>query len=70
MPSVVSSAIAAIDYLADERTLIVTFTSARRYAYAGVSAGTYRAFLKADSKGGYFNDHIRDAYRMTELRGL
>jgi hypothetical protein len=68
MPAVASSAIAAIDHLARERTLVVTFTSGRRYAYAGVSAGTYRAFLKAASKGGYFNDHIREAYPMAELR--
>lgn len=62
-----SSAIAAIDYHASERELIVTFTTGRRYAYAGVSAELHAAFLASGSKGTFFNERIRDDYPAVEL---
>lgn len=67
MPSVWSSAIAAIDYHAAERALIVTFTTKRRYVYAGVPPDIHAAFLASESKGAFFNERIRDNYPTAEL---
>ena len=65
MPLVSSSAIAAVDYDADSRSLRVTFHGTGTYAYHGVPRSVYEAFLRAPSKGRFFIQHVRDRYRST-----
>jgi hypothetical protein len=62
MPPVTSEAIAQIEYDADAATLFVRFTSGEWYAYLGVPAPVHAAFVAAESKGRFFQDHIRDRY--------
>lgn len=62
MPQVDSQAIAAIEYDPDSRTLFVRFTSGEWYGYAGVSADAHAAFAAAESKGRFFQEHVRDRY--------
>lgn len=67
MPSVVSSAIDRIDYIAETRELHVVFTSGRRYRYLDVPPGLYMRFRNALSKGTFFNEAVRDAFEYEEL---
>ena len=69
MPAVTSSVMTWIEYDPAGRRLVVTFTSGRRYAYAGVPAHVYEALLAAASKGGFFNGAIRDVYDAVALTG-
>jgi hypothetical protein len=62
MPAVDSSAILRIRYQPQGETLLVTFITGKTYAYDGVPAPIYDAFLAADSYGQFFNAHIRDRY--------
>jgi hypothetical protein len=62
MPAVDSSVIRFLRYDARERTLQITFTSGKTYIYLDVPPKVYDAFLKADSKGEFFNEEIRDQY--------
>ncbi|TPM40577.1 KTSC domain-containing protein [Mesorhizobium sp. B2-3-4] len=58
-----STAIRNTHYDPSTRTLSVWFVpSGRRYDYTDVSPTTYAAFMKAPSKGGFFNEFIRDRY--------
>lgn len=60
MPSVSSSAIHRIEWYAG--TLSIWFCESGRYDYFGVPKAVYEAFLHASSKGGFYNDYIRDRY--------
>lgn len=60
MPYVNSSAIFQIDW--SNGTLSIWFRQSGRYDYFGVPKAIYEAFLAAPSKGGFFNDYIRDRY--------
>ena len=62
MVQVDSEAIDEVDYDADLSTLYVRFVSGHWYSYYAVPARTYREFLAAESKGRFFQDHIRDHY--------
>jgi len=62
MPSVSSSAIARIEYDPATLQLHITFHGSGTYTYYGVPRSIYEAFLRATSKGTYFNDYIRDRY--------
>jgi hypothetical protein len=62
-----SSLIAQHDYDAASATLTVTFVTGRIYAYYGVPEDLAAAFGIALSKGRFFNERIRDAYRCREL---
>jgi len=44
------------------RVLTVRFRSGKVYNYIGVPAPLYQQLLAAESKGSFFNTHIRDAY--------
>lgn len=65
--SVVSSAIAAVAYTANDSILDVEFTSGACYRYVGVAAQVVHDFLAADSKGVFFNRCIRPCYPCTKL---
>lgn len=60
MPRVNSSAISRIEWKSG--TLSVWFIENGRYDYHRVPEGVYQAFLRAGSKGEFFNDNIRDRY--------
>lgn len=69
MPSVASSAINRIDYIAEMREFHVVFTSGRRYRYLDVPPAIYLylQFKNAASKGAFFNEAVRDAFEYEEL---
>jgi hypothetical protein len=57
-----SSTVAGIGYDNTSMTLEVAFTGGTLYQYFNVPRSVYRKFMKADSKGQFFNAEIRDAY--------
>ncbi len=58
---VCSSVIASIGY-GPGAILEIEFKTGLIYRYRSVPRAKVRAFLAADSKGRYFNAHIRDRY--------
>jgi hypothetical protein len=62
MVLVESEAIAEIGYDAGRSTLFVRFADGNWYSYFGVAKRTYEAFVKAESHGRFFHEHIRDRY--------
>ena len=64
-----STAIRALAYDPDSRTLFVTFTSGEIYAYGEVAPEAYEAFRSAGSRGGFFAARIRDRYPYRRLTG-
>ena len=62
-----SSVIRFHRYDADTRTLLIVFTSGRRYVYRDVPAEIAIAFGDADSKGTFFNAEIRDRFDYEEM---
>lgn len=62
-----SSVIGFHRYDARKRTLLIVFTSGRRYVYAQVPPEIATAFDAADSKGAFFNTQIRDRFDYTEI---
>lgn len=58
--SVDSSAIAAIGY--EGGTLAVMFHGSGLYHHYGVPYSLYASFLRASSKGWFYNTHIRGRY--------
>jgi lysyl-tRNA synthetase class 2 len=60
-----SSVIRGFAYDAPARTLVVTFTSGRRYRYHEVPPETHEAMRGAFAKGEFFNRHIRDRFPYT-----
>lgn len=65
--SVDSSSIAAVGYDATRRRLYIDFVGGHTYTYHDVPPETHAALLRANSKGGYFNREIRNAYAYTRL---
>ena len=59
---VTSSVIARVRYDADAATLDVTFQSGNVYRYFDVPASLYDELMSAESKGQFFNAHIRDRF--------
>ena len=47
--------------------LLVQFESGERYVYVGVPAEVCRSFVDADSKGRFFQLHVRDRYPFNRL---
>ena len=63
-----SSAIRAVAYDDASRILEVHFHQWGSYRYFEVPEFVLRAFLKASSKGEYFNRCITDCFRSEEIR--
>jgi hypothetical protein len=61
-----STAIAPIIHDQASRELEVTFASGRRYVYFDVPRAEYFRFCQVNSKGDFFNRHIRDRYDFIE----
>lgn len=62
-----SSTIAAVRYDARRQLLDIRFMSGRIYRYERVPEFVYRALVKSDSKGRYFNAMIRDGFDYDEV---
>nr|WP_237651331.1 KTSC domain-containing protein [Xanthomonas translucens] len=41
----------------------IQFVQGHTYDFCRVPAHVFQGFLNAGSKGGYYNDHIRDRYQ-------
>jgi hypothetical protein len=59
MLKVKSSLIKNYSYYKEKQTLALRFASGKVYVYNNVSIQDLYAFLESDSKGAYFNMHIR-----------
>jgi hypothetical protein len=57
-----SSSLARLSYDLQQAILQVEFRDGTAYQYAGVPLMTYLDLLRADSKGGFFNQHIRSRF--------
>lgn len=57
-----SSNIAAIAYVKEEEEMLVQFNNSRVYSYSDVTVEVFESFKAADSKGKYFNEHIKGVY--------
>ena len=62
-----SSSIAAFAYSAEDLQLYVRFKNGRSYRYAGVPEAVYAAFMRADSKGSFFNAQVQGRYAFRPL---
>lgn len=62
MIAVISSAIRAVGYDAPTRRMKIRFEQGETYEYCGVPEHVFRGLLAAQSKGTYYNEHIRDLY--------
>jgi hypothetical protein len=62
MVAIRSSSLAQVAYDCHHSILHVQFRDGTVYEYEGVPLQRYLDLLQADSKGGYFNRHIRNHY--------
>jgi hypothetical protein len=62
-----SAAIETVTYDEWSRHLDIALTTGRVYRYFDVPPDTYAALMNADSKGHFYNERIRDAYRCERL---
>jgi KTSC domain len=66
--AVTSTSLAHVAYDDRRAILQVDFRDGTTYQYAGVPLETYHDLLRADSKGVYFNHHIRSRFRHAVLQ--
>lgn len=57
-----SSFIEGVGYDEEKRELYVVLLGRGVFTYHGVEQSRYAEFLEAESKGGYFRDHIQFGY--------
>lgn len=57
-----SSFVASAGYVPEYKVLEIAFQDGRSYQYFGVPERIFKGLMAAESRGRYFNDHIRDAY--------
>ncbi len=67
MVAVESRAISRIGYDPETKRLLVTFRSGDAYAYFDVPAALFAAFRAAESRGRFFQAHIRDHYEFCRM---
>lgn len=67
LPPVNSSMMTQFDYDADDRELDITFIGGKTYRYLDVPADVYDGLLDADSKGEFFNAHVKDRFAYREV---
>ncbi|MCL4535523.1 MAG: KTSC domain-containing protein [Bacteroidetes bacterium] len=64
-----SSNLASVGYDPATRTLEIELRSGRTYRYINVPKAVYEGLMAAESKGSYFNEHIKDAgYPYSRIR--
>ena len=57
-----SSFIYSVDYTKEEETLKITFVNGTEYEYQGINEELFEDFLKAESKGRFFRENIRNKF--------
>ena len=57
-----SSNLSSVGYDPASKILEIEFHSGRVYQYFNVPESVYHGLMNASSKGGYFNQHIKDVY--------
>lgn len=57
-----SSVIASVGYDPKSEALVIEFKHGALYRFSGVPMATVTALMAAESKGRYFNRHIRDQF--------
>lgn len=55
-------------YCFQEALLEIEFRRGAIYRFGGVPEATYQQLLRAESKGLYFNHHIRNRFPYTKMR--
>jgi hypothetical protein len=65
--AVQSRLLASIAYDPDQFVLQLEFLGGTIYQYFHVPRQAYRELLRADSKGAYFNRHVRSVFRYARL---
>ena len=63
-----STVLAWVTYLPDLRLLQVGLRTGQDYEYFDVPAHTYSDLLHSDSKGRYYNLHIRNEFRFQRIK--
>ena len=58
-----SSVLDSVRYDATSQNLVIVFDNGDIYEYHGVPPSVYEGLLKAESKGRYFHENIRDKYQ-------
>ncbi len=66
---VTSTSIAGVGYHAKLRVLEIEFHSGAIYRYVAVPPGVFEALMKADSKGRYFTQQIRNRFAYHRVGG-
>jgi KTSC domain len=61
-----SSLLSSFEY-SDEETLNLHFRSGATYRYFGVPESVVEGLIAAQSKGSYFNRHLRNRFRYQRL---
>ena len=64
--AVASSLLSSMGY-STEATLELTFRSGAIYRYFAVPHADFQALIAAESKGAYFNRHVRSRFRYQRL---
>lgn len=62
-----STSLQAVTYQDQCAVLELEFRSGEVYRYFGIPAPTYEELLRAESKGGYFNSHIRNRFAYAKV---
>jgi hypothetical protein len=62
-----SSVLAAAEYFPELTALDIVFHTGEVYRYSKVPLLLYRELLEADSKGAFFNAHIRNQFSFQHL---
>jgi hypothetical protein len=68
LPPVNSSAMSYVHYDEDTAELDITFVGGKIYRYVGVPLATYVDLLEAESKGTFFNEHIKEVFPSIEVK--
>ena len=62
-----STSLSAATYQEQSASLELEFRSGAIYRYIGVPAQVYQELLHSESKGRYFNQHIRNRFPYTQI---
>ncbi len=66
--NVESTVLAWVRYLPDLRQLQIGLCTGEAYEYFDVPTHTYRGLLASESKGRYFNSHIRNDFHFQRIK--
>lgn len=67
MLRVKSSMMTDIDYDDERHELDITFVGGKTYRYLKVPSEIYDGLFDTDSKGAFFNEHIKDKFEYREV---